>query len=214
LYVERSQTEDQTDQATDTFNFQRTTFNSQRSTGPRVCQPSGAVPPRPSESRLGAALNRRPVTWAVGPGWYGAGPSALESLLHKHQRSGTESGAFMAEKINYAAMQNEVVMVGHGSAKGAAYTSVGRSTTTRAISRSPSTIQGLKARTIPAMFSCISRVSWLGHNAHPNPFALTCHPNESSGAVVWSGGDICGLAEVVSRNRADLGRSNRWFGWL
>ncbi|NLH71866.1 MAG: hypothetical protein GX456_02290 [Verrucomicrobia bacterium] len=56
----------------------------------------------------------------------------------------------MAETINYAAMHNGVVLVGHGSANGAVHTSVGRSPTTRAISTSLSAIQGLKARTIPA----------------------------------------------------------------
>ncbi len=108
-----------------TLNFQRTTFNSQRSTVPRVCQPSGVAPPRPSQSRLEAALNGGPVTWADGPGWYGAGPSALELLVHEHQRSGTQSGVFMAETINCAAMHNPVVLVGHRSANGAVHTSVG-----------------------------------------------------------------------------------------
>ncbi|NLH74443.1 MAG: hypothetical protein GX456_15445 [Verrucomicrobia bacterium] len=67
----------------------------------------------------------------------------------------------MGETIEYAAVHKAVVLVGHRSANGAAYTSVGRSPTTRAISRSLSTIQGLKARTIPATFSCISCISWL-----------------------------------------------------
>jgi len=70
----------------------------------------------------------------------------------------------MAETINYAAMHNVVVLVGHRSANGAVHTSVGRSPTTRAIWTSFSTIQGLKARTTTAMFSCISRVSWLGQS--------------------------------------------------
>ncbi len=64
----------------------------------------------------------------------------------------------MAETINYAAMHNGVVLVGHRSANGAAYTSVGRSPTTRAISTSFSTIRGLKARTITATFSRPRRV--------------------------------------------------------
>ena len=62
----------------------------------------------------------RPVTWAVGPGWYGAGPSALELLAHEHHRSGTQSVAFMAETINYAAKHNGVVLVDPRSANGAA----------------------------------------------------------------------------------------------
>ncbi|NLH72278.1 MAG: hypothetical protein GX456_04425 [Verrucomicrobia bacterium] len=66
-----------------------------------------------------------PVTWAAGPGWYRTGPSALELLVHEHQRSGTQSGAFTAETINYAAMHNGVVMIGHRSANGAVHTSVG-----------------------------------------------------------------------------------------
>ncbi|NLH74363.1 MAG: hypothetical protein GX456_15025 [Verrucomicrobia bacterium] len=70
----------------------------------------------------------------------------------------------MAGTISYAAMDNVVVLVGHGSAKGAAHTSVGRSPTTRAISTSFSTIQGLKARTITALFSCVSCVSWLAQS--------------------------------------------------
>ncbi|NLH74845.1 MAG: hypothetical protein GX456_17485 [Verrucomicrobia bacterium] len=61
----------------------------------------------------------------------------------------------MAETINYAAMHNAVVLVGHGSANGAVHTSVGRSPTTRNVSTSHSTIQGLKARTITATFSCV-----------------------------------------------------------
>jgi len=92
---------------------------------------------------------------------YRAGPSALELLVHEHQRSRTQSGAFMAETINYAAMHNPVVLVGHRSANGAVHTSVGRSPTITAISTSFSSIQGLKARTITALFSCISCVSWL-----------------------------------------------------
>ncbi len=67
----------------------------------------------------------------------------------------------MPETINYAAMDNVVVLVGDRSANGAVHTSVGRSPTTRAIWTSFSTIQGLKARTIPAPFSCVSCVSWL-----------------------------------------------------
>ncbi|NLH75074.1 MAG: hypothetical protein GX456_18660 [Verrucomicrobia bacterium] len=67
----------------------------------------------------------------------------------------------MAETIDCAAMQEAVVLVGHGSANGAVHTSVGRSPTTRRISTSFSSIQGLKARTITAPFSCISCVSWL-----------------------------------------------------
>ncbi|NLH74366.1 MAG: hypothetical protein GX456_15040 [Verrucomicrobia bacterium] len=59
----------------------------------------------------------------------------------------------MAETINYAAMHNAVVLVGHRSANGAVHTSVGRSPTRRTISASLSTIQGLKARTTTAMFS-------------------------------------------------------------
>ncbi|HOK76788.1 MAG TPA: hypothetical protein PLW35_03605, partial [Verrucomicrobiota bacterium] len=62
---------------------------------------------------------------AAGPGWYWAGPSALELLVHEHQRSGTQSGVFMAETINCAAMHNPVVLVGHRSANGAVHTSVG-----------------------------------------------------------------------------------------
>jgi len=154
----------------------------------------------------------RPVTWAVGPGWYGAGPSALELLVHEHQRSGTESGAFMAETINYAAMQEAVFLVGHRSANGAVHTSVGRSPTTRAISTSLSTIQGLKARTITAMFSCVWCISWL-MQCSSSPLGLNSHWNESLGAVVWSGGEMCGLGGIVFFNRADLGGSNRWFDW-
>ncbi|NLH72972.1 MAG: hypothetical protein GX456_07955 [Verrucomicrobia bacterium] len=67
----------------------------------------------------------------------------------------------MAETINSAAIYNAVVLVGHRSANGAVHTSVGRSPTTRAISTSPSTIQGLKARTIRATFSCVWCISWL-----------------------------------------------------
>ncbi|NLH72316.1 MAG: hypothetical protein GX456_04615 [Verrucomicrobia bacterium] len=63
----------------------------------------------------------------------------------------------MAETINYAAMHNAVVSVGHRSANGAVHTSVGRSPTTRAISTSLSTIRGVKARTITAMLSCPRR---------------------------------------------------------
>ncbi|NLH73301.1 MAG: hypothetical protein GX456_09635 [Verrucomicrobia bacterium] len=68
----------------------------------------------------------------------------------------------MAETINCAAMHKAVVLVGHRSANGAAYTSVGRSPTTRPISRTLSTSQGLKARTITAPFSCVWCFSWLG----------------------------------------------------
>ncbi|NLH73500.1 MAG: hypothetical protein GX456_10650 [Verrucomicrobia bacterium] len=68
----------------------------------------------------------------------------------------------MTEKSNCAGMDNEVVSVGHRSANGAVHTSVGRSPTTRAIPASLSTIQGLKARTIRATFSCIWCISWLG----------------------------------------------------
>ncbi|NLH74584.1 MAG: hypothetical protein GX456_16165 [Verrucomicrobia bacterium] len=67
----------------------------------------------------------------------------------------------MAETINCAAMHNPVVSVGHRSANGAVHTSVGRSPTTRTISTSLSTIQGLKARTIRATFSCVWCISWL-----------------------------------------------------
>ncbi|NLH72897.1 MAG: hypothetical protein GX456_07570 [Verrucomicrobia bacterium] len=67
----------------------------------------------------------------------------------------------MPETISYAGMENTAVLVCHRSANGAAHTSVGRSPTTRAISTSFSTIQGLKARTTAAMFSCISCISWL-----------------------------------------------------
>ncbi|NLH73926.1 MAG: hypothetical protein GX456_12800 [Verrucomicrobia bacterium] len=67
----------------------------------------------------------------------------------------------MAETINYAGMDKTLVLVGHRSAKGAVHTSVGRSPTTRTFSTSLPTIQGLKARTIPAPFSCVSCVSWL-----------------------------------------------------
>ncbi|NLH74752.1 MAG: hypothetical protein GX456_17015 [Verrucomicrobia bacterium] len=70
----------------------------------------------------------------------------------------------MVKKTNYAAMHNAVVSVGHRSANGAVHTSVERSPTTTAIATSSSTIQGLKARTTKAMFSCISRVSWLGQS--------------------------------------------------
>ncbi|NLH75223.1 MAG: hypothetical protein GX456_19430 [Verrucomicrobia bacterium] len=59
----------------------------------------------------------------------------------------------MAEKTNCAAMHNGVVMVGHRSANGAVHTSMGRSPTTRAISTSLSTIQGLKARPITFSFA-------------------------------------------------------------
>ncbi len=52
LHVERSQTEDQADQAADTFNFQRTTFNSQRSTESRFCHANAFVHPWPLEARL------------------------------------------------------------------------------------------------------------------------------------------------------------------
>ncbi|NLH71483.1 MAG: hypothetical protein GX456_00345 [Verrucomicrobia bacterium] len=48
----------------------------------------------------------------------------------------------MAETINCAGMDNEVVLVGHRSANGAVHTGVGRSPTTRAISASLSAIQG------------------------------------------------------------------------
>ncbi|NLH73739.1 MAG: hypothetical protein GX456_11855 [Verrucomicrobia bacterium] len=67
----------------------------------------------------------------------------------------------MAETIKYTAMHKAVVLVGHGSANGAVHTSVGRSPTTRAISRSHSTIRGLKARTITGEFSCVWCISWL-----------------------------------------------------
>ncbi|HOK77261.1 MAG TPA: hypothetical protein PLW35_06005 [Verrucomicrobiota bacterium] len=50
-------------------------------------------------------------------------------LVQEHRRSGTQSWAFMAETINYAAMHNGVVLVGHRSANGAVHTSVGRSPT-------------------------------------------------------------------------------------
>ncbi|NLH72281.1 MAG: hypothetical protein GX456_04440 [Verrucomicrobia bacterium] len=116
----------------------------------------------------------------------------------------------MAETINYAAVHKSVVSVCHRSANGAVHTSVGRSPTTRAISTSLPTIQGLKARTIPAMFSCISCVSWL-MQCPSSPLAMNSHRNESLGLVVWSGGDICGLSGIASWNRTDLGRSNRWF---
>ncbi len=68
----------------------------------------------------------------------------------------------MAETINCAAMHDAVVLVSHRSANGAAYTSVGRSLTTGPISRSISTIQGLKGGTITALFSCVLCSSWLG----------------------------------------------------
>jgi len=114
----------------------------------------------------------------------------------------------MAATINYASDYKAVVLVGHRSANGAVHTSVGRSPTTRAISTSPSTIQGLKARTITAPFSCVLCVSWL-MQCPCSPLALNSHRDESLGAVVWSGGEICGLPEIVSRNRADLGKSSR-----
>ncbi|NLH73827.1 MAG: hypothetical protein GX456_12300 [Verrucomicrobia bacterium] len=71
----------------------------------------------------------------------------------------------MAETINYAAMHNGVVLVGHRSANGAVHTSVGRSPTKRAIATSSSTIQGLKARTITGTFSCVLCVSRFGQAA-------------------------------------------------
>ncbi|NLH73274.1 MAG: hypothetical protein GX456_09495 [Verrucomicrobia bacterium] len=114
----------------------------------------------------------------------------------------------MPETINYAVMHNEVVLVGHRSANGAVHTSVGRSPTITAISTSHSTIQGLKARTIPAPFWCISCVSWLTQ-CPSSPLDLNSHRNESMGAVVSSGGEICGLGGIVSRNRADLGKRGR-----
>jgi len=119
----------------------------------------------------------------------------------------------MAETINYATMDNAVVKAGHRSANGAAHTSVGRSPTIRAISMSPSTIQGLKARTITAPFSCISCVSWL-MQCPCSPLGLNSSRDEAMGAVVWSGGEVCGLGGIVSCNRAGLGRSDRRFGWL
>ncbi|NLH73501.1 MAG: hypothetical protein GX456_10655 [Verrucomicrobia bacterium] len=70
----------------------------------------------------------------------------------------------MPETINCTGMDNAVVLVGHRSANGAVHTSVGRSPTTRAIATSLSTIEGLKARTITAMFPRVSRVSWLGQS--------------------------------------------------
>ncbi|NLH71677.1 MAG: hypothetical protein GX456_01330 [Verrucomicrobia bacterium] len=109
----------------------------------------------------------------------------------------------MAETINYATMHTGVVVVGHRSANGAVYTSVGRSPTTRATSTSFSTIQGLKARTITAPFSCVSCVSWL-MQCPCSPLGLNSHWNESLGAVVWSGGEVSVLGEMVSHNRADL----------
>jgi len=109
----------------------------------------------------------------------------------------------MAERMKYAAMHNGVVLVGHRSANGAAHTSVGRSPTTRAISTSLSTIQGLKARTITATFSRVSCISWL-MQCSSSPLGLNSHWNESLGAVVWSVGEICGLGGIVSWNRADL----------
>ena len=117
-------------------------------------------------------------------------------------------GAFMAGGINCAAVHNAVVLVGHRSANGAVHTSVGRSPTTRAISTSPSTIQGLKARTITAPFSCVLCVSWL-MQCPCSPLALNSHRDESLGAVVWSGREICGLCGKASRNRADLRKSGR-----
>ncbi|NLH72320.1 MAG: hypothetical protein GX456_04635 [Verrucomicrobia bacterium] len=41
----------------------------------------------------------------------------------------------MPETINYAAMHNSVVLVGHRSANGAVHTSVGRSPTTRVLNK-------------------------------------------------------------------------------
>ncbi|NLH71806.1 MAG: hypothetical protein GX456_01975, partial [Verrucomicrobia bacterium] len=119
-----------------------------------------------------------------------------------------QSWAFRPETINYAAMHNSVVLVGHRSANGAVHTSVGRSPTTTAISTSFSTIQGLKARTTTAMFSCISCVSWL-MQCSSSPLGLSSHGNESLGTVVWSGSEICRLGGIVSSNRADWGKSGR-----
>ncbi|HOK78762.1 MAG TPA: hypothetical protein PLW35_13720, partial [Verrucomicrobiota bacterium] len=103
-----------------TYNVQLTTFN-----WTAGLPTEWRCPRRPFESSLDAALNGAPITWAVGPGWYEAGPSALDLLMHEHQRSGTQSGAFMPETTNYAAVYNAVVLVGHRSAKGAVHTSVG-----------------------------------------------------------------------------------------
>ncbi|NLH73801.1 MAG: hypothetical protein GX456_12170 [Verrucomicrobia bacterium] len=50
---------------------------------------------------------------------------ALELLVHEHQRSVTQSGDLIPETINYAAIFNPVVLVGHRSANGAVHTSVG-----------------------------------------------------------------------------------------
>ncbi|NLH72327.1 MAG: hypothetical protein GX456_04670, partial [Verrucomicrobia bacterium] len=128
--------------------------------------------------------------------------------------------------IIYAAVHNAVVSVGDRSANGAVHTSVGRSPTTRAISTSLSTIQGLKARTIPATFSRVWCISWLEltslgqsptiglslqrfrvfgvfrgwDNVDPSPLALNSHRNESFGVVVWSGGEICRLGGIVPCN--------------
>jgi len=114
----------------------------------------------------------------------------------------------MPETISHAAIDKVVVLVGDRSANGAVHTSVGRSPTTRAISTSFSTIQGLKARTIPAPFSCVSCVSWL-MQCPCSPVALNSHRNESLRVVVWSGGEICGLGGIVSHNRADLEKRGR-----
>ena len=114
-------------------------------------------------------------------------------LVQEQQWLRTQRLAFMPERINYDAMHKAVVLVGHRSANGAVHTSVGRSPTTRAISTSPSTIQGLKARTITAPFSCVLCVSWL-MQCPSSPLSLNSHRDESMGIVVWSAGEICGAS--------------------
>ena len=65
-------------------------------------------------------------TWAAGPGWYGTGlgPSSDRSAkTNGFQRS--EARSCLKHATTLFRMDHAVVAVGHQSANGAAYTSVG-----------------------------------------------------------------------------------------